>query len=137
MKSARRHLLRPLTVTFLSLAAASLGLAWYCLRSPVPDIDPTTADQLAEAADRWWRDRRGDRSAWDVPEADWPTVVRRFAPKSARVSPDGVQIVVGSFFVEEWGLFVLPERSEFKPIEGSDPSYCQLKGRVYWYEIKG
>ena len=118
-------------------ATAFLCLAWSCFRSPIPNIDTATADQLAEVGDRWWRSRRGVDSVWHVPKVDWPRVISRFTPKSVRVSRDGINIVVGSFFVEEWGLFVLPEESVFKPTEGGDPSYHHLTGRVFWYKIKG
>jgi hypothetical protein len=53
------------------------------------------------------------------------------------MNSEGVFIERGSFFVREWGWFVLPAASTFKPRAGTDPSFRQVHGRVYWYQIEG
>jgi hypothetical protein len=99
-----------------------------------PELDAATARQLEEASERCWPP---DHPSQEIPERDWPPEFRRFDPNSVRVTPEGVYIKCGSFFVEEWGLFVLPGGSAFRPGQHRDPSYSHLKGRVYWYRITG
>ena len=128
MSRRRRRLLWVLLP--LSLAA----LAWLALRSSVPSPDPSTAALLEAAAERWWQPgiaRRG------IPRADWPAAVRRLGPSRVTVAPEGVYLQFGSFFVEEWGLFILPRKSPLRPAQGTDPSYRRLRGRVYRYAIRG
>jgi len=115
---------------------AFLTLAWSCLRSPAPDITPEFARQLTAVADRWWPSR-GDYATHDVPRSSWPASIRQLAPKRVYVLDEGIYIELGSRFVEGWGIFLLPTDSPFRPSRVGDPSYRQLQGRVYWYEIKG
>jgi hypothetical protein len=110
-------------------------LAWLCLRSPVPEPDAATAEALEAAAETWWRPGGLART---IPEAEWPPELRRLGPtKEIRVTNQGVFIPFGSSFVEEWGLFVLPKGSSFRPQEGTDPSFRWIRGRIYRYDIKG
>jgi hypothetical protein len=72
-----------------------------------------------------------------VSPKQWPPTVRHLGPRAVRATPHGLYIVRDSFFVEERGIFVLRTSSTFRPKEGADPSFRQLTGHVYWYEIKG
>jgi hypothetical protein len=109
-------------------------LAWVGMRSPVPEPDPATAERLEAAAERWWQP---DGQRREISKADWPVELLPLAPKSVTVAPEGVYVRFGSFYVEEWGLFILPKGSAFQPGRGTDPSYRLLRGRVYRYDIKG
>jgi hypothetical protein len=73
----------------------------------------------------------------EIAKADWPIELVRLQPKEVRVAPERVYVRFGSFFVAEWGLFILPKGSPFQPPRGGDPSYVSLGGRVYRYDIKG
>jgi hypothetical protein len=109
-------------------------LAWVGIRSHVPEPDPATAERLEAAAERWWQPDAGRRG---IPKAEWPVELLRLGPQAVTVAPEGVYIRFGSFFVAEWGLFLLPRGSPFEPRQGADPSYRSLQGRVYRYDIKG
>jgi hypothetical protein len=117
----------------VAVLAAVIAVAWAALRTSIPTIDQPTADLLSATADRWceqWPDRK-------VLSDEWPMEVRQLCPQSVWVTPDGVYIKRGSRFVEEWGVFVHRSGSALKPSGGIDPSYRPLRGRVYWYEVKG
>jgi len=107
---------------------------WLWMPSPVPKPDSETAELLELTAGQWWRPGGPARS---IPEADWPPELHRLGPRSVQVTSEGVFIQFGSFMVAEWGLFVLPAESDFRPQSGTDPSYRWLRGRVYRYDIKG
>lgn len=114
--------------------ALLVPFVWLGVRSSVPEPDPATAAALEVAAGGWWRP---DDPVRPIPEADWPPELRRLGPRSVRVTPEGVFIPFGSRNVEEWGLFVLPAGSDFRPQPGTDPSFQLVRGRVYRYDIKG
>lgn len=116
------------------IPALPVTFLWLWLWPPVPEPDAPTAEALEVAAERWWRP---DGVHSTIPEADWPPELRRLAPRSVRVTPEGVYIPFGSRFVEEWGLFVLPAGSDFQPQSGTDPSFRLVRGRVYRYDIQG
>lgn len=118
----------------LWLIAPACLVAWLCLRSPVPEPDSATAERLEAAAELWWQPGGTGR---DIPEADWPTELRRLGPEAVTVAAEGVYIRFGTRFVEAWGLFVLPRGSEFQPRQGADPSFRPVRGRIYRYDIKG
>jgi hypothetical protein len=126
---------RPLRRALCVLVPVALvTLAWLVMRPPVPEPDPTSAERLEAAAERWWQP---DRERWEIPKADWPVEFLRFGAQAVTVASEGVYIRFGSFFVQEWGLFILPKWSSFQPKVGTDPSYRPLRGRVFRYEIKG
>jgi hypothetical protein len=52
-------------------------------------------------------------------------------------SAEGLYIVIGSFFVMEWGYFVPRDAATFDPKSSSDPEYRHLGSNVYWYDFKG
>jgi len=111
-----------------------LAVTWFLfLRSPVPDIAAEQAEQLGAIADGWYPQWTGK----DVPESEWPPVVKRFRPKSVRVTPEGLYIVKERSGVQERGVFVHLTVSSFQLTPGGDPSYRLIRDRVYWYEIKG
>jgi hypothetical protein len=117
------------------LIPALLGTAlWLSLWSPIPEPDPATAEALEVAAGQWWQPGGPTRT---IPESDWLPELRRLGPKAARVTTKGMVIPFGSLFVDEWGLFVLPAGSNFRPQQGTDPSFWLVRGRVYKYHIKG
>jgi hypothetical protein len=105
------------------------------LWSPTPEPNPATAAALEAAAEKWWRPGISDYR--EIPKTDWPPELRRLGPRKVLVTPKGVYIPFGSRFVEEWGLFVLPEGSDFRPQESGDPSFRLLRGRVYRYYVVG
>lgn len=107
--------------------------AWAILRTPVPEIDSPTADRLSATIDRWCEQFPNSV----VPPEEWTEEVKQLRPHSVRVTPDGVYIERGSCFVESWGVFVHRTGSELRLSGGTDPSYRLLRGRVYWYEVKG
>lgn len=107
--------------------------AWAVFHSPVPDIDPTTADELAATTDTWC-EQLPDRT---IPPNEWPDAVRQLRPQAVRVTPEGVYLERGSLFVQSWGVFVLRSGTAFRPATDTDPSYHLLRGRLYWYEVKG
>jgi len=117
---------------FITALIFTLVWLWPC--TPVPAPDPATAEALEAAAEKWWGHGGPPRQ---VPEAEWPLELRRLGPKTVRVTPEGVFITFGSLYVEEWGLFVLPKRSDYRPQQGTDPSFRVLWGRVYRYDITG
>src|SRR4051794_8264084 len=125
-----RRRLRPLL--WLLVPALLLTGAWLKLRTPVPDA--ATVEVLEAAAERWWQPGDAVRT---IPQAEWPPELRRLAPQQIRVPADGVFLPFGSFFVTEWGLFVLPRRSEYLPEPGGDPSFRHLRDRVYRYHLAG
>jgi hypothetical protein len=118
----------------LLVPALIVTLIWLWFRSPVPEPDAATAEVLEAAAEKWWHP---DEQVRTIPEAEWPPELRRLGPTGVRVTSEGVFIPFGSSFVEEWGLFVLPRGSDYKPQRGTDPSFRLLRGRVYRYDIKG
>ena len=117
----------------LSLAPL-VTILWLRVQSPVPDPDPGTAEALEVAARQWWEPGDSTRT---IPEGDWPPRLRRLGPEAVRVSPEGVFIPFASHWVEEWGLFVLPPGSDFRPQQRTDPSFHFVRGRIYKYNIKG
>ena len=121
--------------TLIAVAAVAVVFvaAWAVFRPQVPTIDPLTADELSAAADQWC-EKLPNRT---VPSDQWSTAVRQLCPQAVRVTADGVYIERGSRFVESWGVFILRSRSALRPSTDTDPSYHQLRGRVYWYEVKG
>jgi hypothetical protein len=121
-------------VLWVLIPALFVTLVWLWLRSPVPEPDPATAEALEAAAEKWWRPGGPTRA---VPEDEWPPELRRLSPRAVRVTPEGVFVPFGSLYVEEWGLFVLPKGSDYRPQQGTDPSFRVLRGRVYRYDIKG
>jgi hypothetical protein len=126
--------MKPLRILVAAAAVTVVSIAvWAILRSRVPDIDPLTADELSATADQLC-EQLPNRI---VPPDQWPIAVRKLYPHSVLVSPDGVYIERGSWFVESWGVFVLRSRSAFRPTSDTDPCYHLLRGRVYWYEVKG
>jgi hypothetical protein len=110
------------------------SLAWLGMRSPVPEPGPATARILEAAVERWWQP---DGARREIPKSDWPAELLRLGPEAVFVAPEGVFVRFGSSYVKEWGLFLLPERSAFRPRQDTDPSYRSLRGRVYRYDIKG
>ena len=117
--------------TLLAFLVVGAIAAW-CLRSSVPNIDAATAEQLLVAADQL-----SERAPGPIDEGQWPVAISKHSPQSVRVTKNGVYVELRSFFVTEEGLFLLPTNSSFNPAIGGDPSYRQLRERVYWYEIKG
>ena len=120
---------------FIAVAALTVIVvgSWAVLRSPVPDIDPPAADLLSAEADRWCNESPNRA----IPQPEWPVKVQKLRPRTVRVTSDGLYIERGSRFMESWGILVLRTGSTFEPAEGNDPSYRLLRGRVYWYEVKG
>jgi hypothetical protein len=119
---------------WILVPASVVILVWLGMRAHVPEPDPATAERLEAAAERWWQ----PDGAWRyILKADWPAELQRIGAQAVTVAPKGVYIRFGSFFVEEWGLFILPKGSTFEPRPGGDPSYLPLRGRVYRYYIKG
>lgn len=106
-------------------------LAWCVVMSTRPVVDDNNAVKLRKIADDW-ADRRGT-----IPPSEWPAAIRRLQPRSVRVHEDGLMIERGSFFVQEWGWFILSANSEVQPDESGDPSFRLLQNRVYWYKIEG
>lgn len=117
----------------VAVLAADPLVAWVALRPSVPVIDPLAADRLVTAADQWC-EQFPDQ---DIPSANWPEEVQQLRPQSVRVTPDGVYVERGAFFVEEWGVFIHRTGSTLRPSADTDPSIRPLQGRVYWYRIKG
>ena len=130
----RSRLITALAVA-LALALLVAVVRFYLWPAP-PSVDATMALSLVVVVDRFWDANSLDQQE-PIPENDWPPEIRRLAPKSVMCSKEGLYIMLGSFFVREWGLFVLPSRSAFRPPAKGDPSYRQLEGRVYWYQIEG
>jgi hypothetical protein len=128
MKSSRN------AVIAFAFIPVVLAVTWFLfLRSPIPDIDQATADQLGAIADGWYPQWTGKT----VPESEWPQAVKRLRPKSVRVTPEGVYIMKEQKGTEERGVFVHLTVSSFLPTPGGDPSYRLIRDRVYWYEING
>ena len=117
---------------WLLFAALLVVLGWFWWPGSEPDSATTAA--LEAAAEEWWQPSRSDRT---IPEDEWPAELRRLNPTNVRVTAEGVFISLRSFYVAEWGLFVLPHGSAFQPQSGTDPSFRLLRGRVYRYVIKG
>jgi hypothetical protein len=116
------------------IPALLVTLMWLWVRSPVPEPDPATTEALEVAAGQWWRP---GGPTGTIPKTDWPAKLRRLGPRAVRVIPEGVFIPFGSLYVKEWGLFVLPVGSDFRPQPGTDPSFRLIRGRVYRYDIEG
>jgi hypothetical protein len=57
-------------------------------------------------------------------------------PLRIDVRDDGVYLVMGEHFVEEWGFFI-PHDGAFKPRAGGDPSFKPLAEGVWRYDIAG
>ena len=75
-------------------------------------------------------------------QGDWPLTIAAMRPQRVYAERngrdiDGLYIMMGRFFVAEWGFFVPANKGEFRPTQGSDPSFELLDREVYWYEIKG
>jgi hypothetical protein len=121
-----------LLILMPTLLVAVLWLFWVQSRVPEPDL--ATAEALEMVAGEWWRPGGPYRT---IPEAEWPPELRRLGPRSVRVAAEGVFIRFGSLYVEEWGLFVLPAGSGFRPQPNTDPSFRAVRGRVFKYDIKG
>lgn len=121
-----------LGVCTLSAVLVAATITAWCLRSAIPNIDAAAAEQLTDAADQL-----SEHSDAFIPKAVWPDAISKLSPKSVRVTKNGVYVELRSFFVTQEGLFLLPTDSSFQPQVRGDPSYRQLRQRVYWYEIKG
>src|SRR5262245_46844826 len=121
----------------LLVLIAVIAGAFYFLWPAPPAIDMATAESLGTITDGWWSSRSSEDVRDWIEPSDWPPEIRRFTPKSVRFGRDGVYIKLQSLFVMQWGLFVLPTGSTFKPTDRGDPSYRHLQGRVYWYKIDG
>ena len=109
---------------FVALVACSSSLDRAALQSLSAD-----AKTLLETV-------RVDTSG-DVTPPHWPQTIRSLQPRRVYVGSEGLYIVTGSFFVEEWGYFVPADKAVFSPFAAGDPSYKSLGYDVYWYEIKG
>lgn len=125
------HLRRVLCLLTAVILAA---FAWYVHATHIPEPDPLNCEQLEAAAERWWQP---DGKLRIIRPADWSPALRHLGPKDVFVNREGVYLRFGSFFVEDWGLFILPLGSPLQPKQGTDPSYRWQRGRVYKYEIKG
>ena len=121
------------SVIVVAILAAVPLVAWVVSRSSVPAVDPLTADRLVATADQWCE----QFPEQDIPAEIWSEEVRQLRPQSVRVTPDGVYVEQGSFFVQAWGVFILRTGATPQPSASTDPSYRPLQGRVFWYENKG
>lgn len=108
------------------------AIPWVAFGSAVPEIDESTADRLAATADGWCT-----AAVREVPPGEWTVEVQQLRPQAVKVTPDGVYIEQRTRFAESQGVFVLRSGSTFQPANGTDPSFRPLRGRVYWYEVKG
>ncbi len=123
---------------FIRLGACLIGVVavvaitvWF-FRSPIPRIDAAQAAELCAAADHLSEGKKDN-----VQKSEWPEAISKLSPKSVRVTNEGVYVVRRSFFVTEAGIFLLPTNSSFQPTLQGDPSYRQLRERIYWYDVKG
>jgi hypothetical protein len=134
---ARRHLVVWLLLGSIP-ALFVVWAVWWFVR-PFPPPDSATTHALEETADHWWSPELATdpHAIRTIPESEWPSELKRLGPSSVYVCSEGVYLQFGAFFVQKWGLFVLPEGSTFKPTQSGDPSFRLLRGRVYRYVIAG
>jgi hypothetical protein len=118
----RLWLLFPAVLLFLPI--------WSCARPSFP-LDDATATALEDAADRWCPpDLKEFRS---IPRTEWPPAVQRLGPNAVFVYPQaGVYIEYGSFYVQTWGIWVVP-----KGEQRQGGFYQHLRGRLYRYDNPG
>ena len=81
--------------------------------------------------------RTDNRFSEEVPVDQLPSTIRALKPQSVRATPEGLNIMIGSFFVEEWGYFAPRDVVSFSPESFGDPSFEHVGEGVNWYEIKG
>lgn len=67
----------------------------------------------------------------------WPAAISALNPEALRIEEDGLYIVIGILFVEEWGFFVTRDGVDFVPTVGGDPSYSRISGRLFEYRVAG
>jgi hypothetical protein len=126
---------RKLWLTGGVLVAVCLMPCGYLGCRPVPEPVAADDEALVAWAERWWHP--GDDIRY-IPKTEWSPEVRRLNPAyDPRADHRGLFIPCGGFFVQEWGLFVLPPGSPFRPPVSGDPRFRLIRGRLYRYDIEG
>ena len=117
----------------LALMCVVVGTIWLIADSSGPNVDTLDDVKLSAAADQLvLRVPPGT-----VPQGEWPSEMRRIKPLGVRIGAEGVYLKMQSFFATEKGIFIHNTNSSFRPEKDGDPSYRPLRGKIYWYEIKG
>jgi hypothetical protein len=66
-----------------------------------------------------------------------PNEIKSLKPVYVLIEDEGVYIQLDGFFVTAEGIFVLRKSSNFNTKGRGDPSFRQIEGRLYWFNVTG
>ena len=136
----KRALIAISFVTIVALLAIIfIGLKFGRRASTLAAASRLRVGEVEAVVDRLYSDVRPQRSNGIAlyPRLPIPSEFEAAAPKSMRLTDKGVYLVIYNTFVEEDGIFILKDDSDFTPSSSGDPSYEKVEGRVYIYHISG
>jgi hypothetical protein len=110
----------------------ALVLASGC--SEVPRVHPSETSAIFDAAQALLD---VNPLVSDIDPAAWPEGLRALAPEAIRSDQLGLYVVTSSRWVEERGIFVPRDATQFSPEPGTDPEYTLVSNAVYLYRIRG
>jgi hypothetical protein len=112
-----------------------LGLAtfWLIACARVPDVDSDVAANVSNEA----LEVLSSAEIGELDKSLWPDGIARLNPESVLVRPEGLYIVTGRRFVEEWGYFVARDVQAFTLPQGGDPSYKRITEYLFKYKVTG
>jgi hypothetical protein len=116
----------------VSAFVAALVLASGC--SDAPRVHPSETSAIFDAAQALLD---VNPSISEIDPAAWPEDLRALAPEAIRSDQLGLYVVTSSRWVEERGIFVPRDATQFSPEPGTDPEYTLVSNAVYLYRIRG
>jgi len=91
--------------------------------------------QLIQESDRILMDVSGKGSI--IKTNEWPNTIKQLSPEKVYYGEEGLYLMYKDRYVEEWGIFILLDNTDFIPEESGDPSYNIITNRIYNYHIAG
>ena len=75
---------------------------------------------------------------YDIPEGDWPSVIRDLNPKIVRSTDYGTMILFFKWVSKEQGFYIPPAGYDpTKVDQAENVQYELIKPGIYWYSISG
>ena len=75
---------------------------------------------------------------YDVPERDWPSIIRVLKPKFVRSTDNGTSLLFFKWVSKEQGFYIPPAGYDPSQREQTDNvKYEMIKPGIYWYSISG
>jgi len=130
--------MKPIFIAFFVMALLAVGcsprpLAVRKLDSIDPEVLVSAAHSLNSRALR-----KEQIYQYNIPEGDWPSIIRDLKPKIVQSTDYGTMILFFKWVSKEQGFYIPPAGYDPTKHDQSDNvKYEQIRPGIFWYSISG